>query len=184
MALDDILSAITQETDRRIAGAKTSSQERLVSMRQQGEQRLATKKQEINLQRQEKEKMMRAKADTHMSLARRNAILRKKQELLERCYNDVEKKLTALKPADLKKLLTACLSSIDGNGEIRPAAVHAKLLEEIVDAKRFKIGKPVDTSGGFIFVSDKSESDFTFKSLVHNRLRPETEVHVASTLFA
>lgn len=183
MALDDILSAITQETDKRITDAKDTHKKRLSSLREESERQLLRKKLEIDAQRKEKEKLMRAKAETYISLQQRNAILRKKQELLTRCYDEVKKELASLKPAGVEKLLKHFLQGIKSKGEIRPAKHHKELMEKIADEKHFTIGKPIDASGGFLFISNKEEFDFTFENLVDNYLRPKTEVQVSHSLF-
>lgn len=184
MAFEDILSAITQETDRRIAEAKDTHKQRIASMREQSERRLAQRKQEIAAQRGEKEQLMRAKAETHVALQRRNEILHKKRELLDRCYDDVKAALAKQKPAVIEKLLTHFLHNIKDKGDILPAKAHKDVLAKIADGKKFTIGKPIDAIGGFVFVSDAQEFDYTFENLIDNDLRPRTEVDVSHALFA
>jgi len=41
-----------------------------------------------------------------------------------------------------------------------------------------------DAKGGFVFISDTEEQDFTFENLIQNILRPRTELSIAHTLFA
>ena len=108
----------------------------------------------------------------------------KKQELLERCYGDVQKALAKSDSAALEAFLIDCLSGITGPGEIRPAAAHKALLEKVADKSRFTIGKPINAIGGFLFVSDKQEHDCTFERFVTGTLRPRTEVEVSRALFA
>lgn len=183
MAFDDILSAITQETDQRIADAKDAHAKHLSSLREESERRLLRKKTEIEGQLTQKKSAMRAKAEAHVALQRRNAALRKKQELLTRCYDDVKKELAGIKPAAAEKLLAQFLGTIKDKGEIRPSGHHKEIVRKIA-GDRFTIGKTVDSVGGFLFVSDTQERDFTFESLVDNHLRPLTEVQVSAALFS
>jgi len=184
MALDDILAAITKETDQRIAAAKEAYRTQLSAMREESDRRLLAKKQEFSNQCNEKEQQMRSKTRTHMSLYRRNSMLLKKQALLEQFYNDVAETISKEKSATLEKFLIACLDQIKEKGELHPTKSHAALLEKIADKKLFTIGKPIDALGGFIFTSETQERNCTFENLVKEQLRPATEVDVAASLFA
>ncbi|OGG92049.1 hypothetical protein A3H16_01390 [Candidatus Kaiserbacteria bacterium RIFCSPLOWO2_12_FULL_53_8] len=184
MAIDNILAAITQETDRRIAGAKEAHAKRIAMLRDESAQRIRTRKQEIDAQHKQEIDDLRLKAETHRSQQRRNGILNKKQELLERCYSDVQKALAKSDTATLGAFLVSCLKGISGAGEVRPVAAHKALLEKIADKSRFTIGKSIDAVGGFVFVSDKQEHDYTFERFVTATLRPQTEVEVSQALFA
>lgn len=184
MAIDDLLAAITDETDRRIAEAKEAHRAQLSSMREDSERRLLKKRQDLSDQCADKEKQMRAKADVHIALNRRNAILQKKQSLLESFYDDVVAQMAEEKPAALESFLKKCLDGIEGKGEIRPAKKHEALIKKLADGKQFTIGRAIDAAGGFTFVSDDQEYDFTFEHIVRLQVRPHTEVEVASVLFA
>ncbi len=184
MAIHDILAAITQETDRRIAAAKESHRTQMSTLREESDRRLLAKKQELASQCNKKEQQMRSKTRTHLALQRRNAVLQKKQTLLEQLYGSIAEAFAKEKPAVLEKFFENCLNHIKGNGEIRPAKEHAELIGKIADKKRFTIGKAVDALGGFIFVSDTQERDYTFEHLAREQLRPHTEVAVAASLFS
>lgn len=182
MALQDILAAITAEADKRIADARKAQQNRLTDIREKSEQHIAKRKQEIAMQKQEKQDQMLMKAQAHAQITKRNAELSKKQELLDAVYGDVVDHLCSLSGAELETFLKACLEQIQGSGTIRPSATHADLLKKL--AGNFTIGEPVEAKGGFVFVSEKQERDYTFEHLVHAYLRPATEVETANSLFA
>ncbi len=184
MALQDILDAITAEADQRIADARAAHQKRLSQLREESDRRLVKKKQDINAQREEKKRQMRLKADAAMAVDRRNALLARKRALLDAVYADMEAALAALPEARLRPLLDRCLDRIKGPGTIRPAAAHAPLLADLVKGRTgLTIGEPLDTSGGFLFVSDLEEHDETFAALIREQLRPRTEAAVAAALF-
>jgi len=184
MALDDILAAITKETDQRIATAKEAYRIQLSDMRKESDLNLLAKKQKFSNECNEKEQQMRSNMRTHFALHRRNAMLLKKHALLEQFYTNVAEAIAKERPAIVEKFLTACLDQIKEKGELHPAKNHAALLEKIADKKQFTIGKPIDALGGFIFTSETQERNCTIEYLVKEQLRPATEVDVASSLFA
>lgn len=184
MALQDILAAITADADHKIETARAEQQKALTAAREESERAIAKRKQEIAVQRQQKIDQMTAKAQTHAASHKRNALLAKKKELLDRAYAKAAEELCGISDADAEKLFRACLKMIKGKGEIHPSAKHEKLLKKICPSEQFRMKDSTDAKGGFLFVSDKEEQDFTFENLVENILRPRTELQIANTLFA
>ena len=183
MALQDILKAIVAEADQQIENERKVHQKKLTTAREQSEQRTAKRKQEIAVQKEKRKDQMRAKSQAHAQMIERNAELKKKQDLLDDLYGQVVKKLSDLPKPDVEEFLKKCIKSIKEKGEIRPSKAHAELLKKIAPSEKFKIGEHISSSGGFIFVSEKEEKDFTFEHLVSSYLRPKTEVEIANELF-
>jgi len=184
MALQDILDAISKQSDEHIALERSASQKRVSEMRETSERTIAKRKQEIAAQKEDRKLQMLRKSEAHSSMTQRNAELKKKQELLDSLYELAAKKLSAMPADKVEALLKRCVKSIKAKGEIRPSAKHKDLLQKIAPSEQFTMGETVDASGGFIFVSKKEEHDCTFEHLVAETLRPATEVETAHSLFS
>jgi len=183
MALQDILAAITAEADKRIENARSAHQRALTQLREESERNLAKKKQELAVQKQQKMNLLTTKAETHAISEKRNAVLGKKKELLDRVYDKAVTELASLSDSDTEKLLRACLKNIKVKGSIYPSAKHESLLKKICPSEQFKLEKATNAKGGFLFVSDKEEQDFTFENIVALITRPKTELAVSHILF-
>jgi len=90
MALQDILAAISAQADQKITEARTLHQKHLTQVREVSERNLAKKKQDIALQKEQRKAQLKAKAENHAVMIKRNALLKKKQELLDQMYNQVD----------------------------------------------------------------------------------------------
>ncbi|MDD3896267.1 MAG: hypothetical protein PHU04_00260 [Candidatus Peribacteraceae bacterium] len=186
MALSNILAAISAQADEQISQERSLHQKRISLMREESERRIAKRKQEIAGQKEERRKQLHMKAVSHSTMTRRNAELKKKQELLDTLYALVLQKLAALpsQEKEVETLLKKHLQTIKGNGEIRPSKAHETILRHIAPSERFAFGKPIESVGGFLFVSEREEHDCTFEHLVASYLRPQTEVEAAKALFS
>jgi len=114
MALQDILAAISAQADQKITEARTLHQKHLTQVREVSERNLAKKKQDIALQKEQRKAQLKAKAENHAVMIKRNALLKKKQELLDQMYNQVGEKLALLPEKKLEPLVRACLKSGTG----------------------------------------------------------------------
>ncbi len=184
MALQDILAAISAQADQQIQRARSEHHKQLTKMREQSERAIATKKQDIALQKEQRKAQLTAKAENHAAMYIRNAELSKKQELLDRTYDNVIAELSKLPDEDLKRLIESCLKGIKGKGAIHPAKKHESLLNKLADSSQLTIGESIDAKGGFKFISDTQEQDYTFEHLVSEVLRPKTELEISHLLFA
>lgn len=182
MAFQDILDSIRTHGDDLIAAARAEHRTLLADMRTASQETIAQMRGDVARQRDAKIAHMRTKAENHVTTHRRNAALSKKRELLSRLYASVLERLASLPDAEIEPLLRSCLAKIDGPGVIRPAKKHAKLLTNLVRAP-LTLGEEIDAAGGFLFVSDTTERDFRFESLVHDLLEPATELEALRTLF-
>ena len=182
MALADIIAAISAKADASIAAARKAHQQALSDLKDQATKSIDQNKQNIAMQKEAKKKQMRLKSEAHAQMIERNAELQKKQELLDQLYGAVVTELHNLSDSDKESLLKAFLAEISGAGEIRPAKCCEPILKKLVSGD-VTLGSTIDAAGGFIFTSDREEQDFTFEHIVATKLRPETEVETAKTLF-
>lgn len=183
MALQDILAAITAQADQRITDARTEHQRSLTQLREESERRIAKKKQELAVTKQERKKQLEAKAQAHALAQKRNAVLSAKKDLLDAVYGDAINELAKLSDKEIEPLLRACVKSISAKGAVHPSKKHAELLKKICPSEQFSMEEPTDAKGGFIFVSATQEQDFTFENLIEQNLRPQTELDVSKTIF-
>ena len=183
MALQDILKAIIAEADQQIESERKVHQKHLSTLKEQSEQRTAKRKQEIAVQKESRKDQMRAKSEAHAQMIERNAELKKKQELLDDLFGKVVTELGKMSDNEVEEFLNKCVKSIHAHGEILPSKAHADLLKRIAPSEKFKIGEPISASGGFIFISNKEEQDFTFEHLVSSYLKPKMEVEIANEIF-
>ena len=181
MAFQDILDAIIAQSDKQIEQARSAHQKTLTSLKEQSAQRTAGRKQDIAVQTDAKKKQLEAKAQAHGHMMNRNAVLRAKQTSIDSLYDDVLAKLLTLPEDKLKTLLEACLGKLPKEGTLMPSKQHEAAIKKI--AGGMTMGDSIDAQGGFIFVTDKQEYNFTFEHLVQTSLRPATEIEVAHSLF-
>lgn len=183
MALQDILDAISAQADQQIANARSTHQKAVTQKREASERSLAKRKQEVAAQKELKKQQLKSKTEAHAEALKRNAVLTKKQELLDRLFQKVTKELSATEEGQSEELMRVCLKKITLKGTIHPSEKHAKLLKKIAPSEQFTMGKETNAKGGFLFVSETQEYDFTFEHLVSEMLRPNTELDVSRELF-
>lgn len=182
MALQDILDAIVAEANRRIDEARSAHNRQQSDRKEQHRQAVSDLRQSLDQSKDEKMTQLKAKAESHAQNLVQNGTLREKQSILDDLYAETLSYLSSQSDNDLEPLVRGCLERITGEGTIRPAKKHVSLVEKLAKGKT--IGEPLDCMGGFVFESSKSDEDYTFETLVHQYLRPQTELHVSSQLFA
>jgi vacuolar-type H+-ATPase subunit E/Vma4 len=182
MPLQDILNAIVAQTDQKITEERSAHQKKLSAMREASERSLSTKKQDLALQKEKKKAQLHAKAEAHADAVLRNALLSKKRELLDQLYSKALTELSSLPDEKVEPLLATFLQKISAKGSIIPSDNHLKLLKKLVK-DGLQVEKPVKGAGGFLFVSNLQEQDFTFEHIVQEWLRPKTELNVSKKLF-
>lgn len=182
MAVQDILDAIIGQTDQQLAQAQAAHRQRMADLRDSTDRTIAKKRQDIGEQKELKKQQLRRKTEALAAGRRRHTILQTKQQLIDDVYTQVTAALAALPDAEIAPLFEACLRSIDGTGTIHPSSKHEQLLQRLA-GHRFTMGSVIPAAGGFRFVSDAQEKDCTLEMLIHNVLRPATELATAHALF-
>jgi vacuolar-type H+-ATPase subunit E/Vma4 len=182
MAIQDILGAIVEDADKRIAEVQSAHKKRMKEMRDESEQITQRKRQQIIDQRDQKKRQLKEKAESHARMLHSKAILSAKQDYMNKVYSEVLASLVNLPKDKLETLLKKCLGQIKSKGTIHAAKEHEALIKKYVP-EGCDMGKAIDAKGGFRFVSEKEEHDFTFEFIVNELLRPQTEVKVAHDIF-
>ncbi|MBM3231302.1 hypothetical protein FJZ28_03160 [Candidatus Peregrinibacteria bacterium] len=183
MALHDVLAAIIAESDRQIASLKAQHERAVADAKAKAKQELEHTTMDLQTKYTEKSLQMNRKARQLADQIRRNALLQCKRNTLDEVYKSVVDRLSAESDAALEPLFGALLSRLSG-GEIRPTKKHAALLKKLLgSAKGFTFGESIDAKGGFLCISKTREEDCRLETIVHDILRPHTELTVSTQLF-
>ncbi|MBT3293260.1 hypothetical protein HN512_03005 [Candidatus Peregrinibacteria bacterium] len=183
MPLQDILNAISAQADSQISETRSAHQKNISELREASERRLAKKKQELATQKEKKKIKLKAKAETHAEMHKKNVSLRKKRELLDKVYVAATAEICSLPDDKIEELIRNCLKQIEGKGSLYPSEKHASLLKKLAPSEQFSIEKPISAKGGFLFTSSEKEQNFTFEHLIQEWLRPRSEISISKELF-
>lgn len=183
MALTHIRQAITSEADATIKGLAADHAAAVQTLKDAHKQGLQHIRTTALQQKTQKLHQLRSRAEGHANMLTRHAVLQRKQEILNDLYLSVAESLAKMPEADLEKLLRQWMETLPEGGTILPAKPHAALLKKLCGSK-FELGDPILASGGFRYVGKKENRDCTFEFLVKEILRPETEIAIATQLFA
>lgn len=182
MALQDILQAITDEADTRISEAQAAHKKTMKEMKDQHDASLSAALSRIRQHKEQRKRQMRSRAEAQARMVSSHALLNRKRQLLDRLYDGVVEGLAKLPAAKADHLLAACIKRLRGKGTIHPSAAHGSHLKKLAGSA-FAMGEPVESAGGFRFVGDTEDHDYTFEFLAHRVLRPDTEIDAARRLF-
>jgi vacuolar-type H+-ATPase subunit E/Vma4 len=181
MAFHDILQALAADADSRVAAARKRQAESLAAARDAFELATADRLAGIRAECERKKKNMERQVTAHAHMSGRQAVMATKHRLMEKAYAAALEKLSTLDAARTEELLKRLLDRCPAGGTIRPAEPHAAIVKKLAAGR--DVGESVKAAGGFVHVSDSAERDCTYETLVHDILRPATELNVASTLF-
>ena len=112
----------------------------------------------------------------------RHAIVERKQQHLTGVYDKVIDSLASLPQAEIESFLQNCLKHIGMKGTIHPTQAHEAMLKKMVGSS-FTMGSVIPGKGGFRFSGATQDRDYTFEFLVHQVLKPATEMDAARSLF-
>lgn len=178
MAFHDILQHILEDAEARIATAKNDQRQRLATARVTNERETDAELARIRQTKEAKKIQMRERAESHSIMARRHAVLKKKQELIGKVYEEVLMQMESMPESQLEKFFAACLERVHGEGTVSASAKHEGILKKLIQNSSLKMGEPMKTNGGFIVSTETQNFDFSFPFLVQELLRPRTELEV------
>lgn len=178
MALNDILQHILEDAEARISAAKNDQHQRLATARVTNERETEAEIARIRQGKEAKKIQMRERAESHSIMARRHAILKKKQELIAQVYAEVLMQLSNAPEAKLEKFFEACLKRVHGEGTVHAAKAHEAIVKKLLKDTKLSMGDASHASGGFVVSTETEIHDFTFPFLIENILRPRTELEV------
>lgn len=181
MALSHILAAITAEADAAIAAATKAHAAAVKDMSDAHERSVSSIRSTVKHQKSERLHQLKKRAESHTDMMQRHAVLQRKQELLDEFYASATRALVALPAAETERLFTAWIGKLPSNGTIIPSKTHEAILKKLHGSHT--LAPAIHAAGGFRFVSEKEERDYTYEFLVKHLVRPETEIEVAGQLF-
>lgn len=184
-----------------IADAQTEAGRTLRSAERAAEQQLAKAREQIKAETERKTRDLQAELEANRNLelikvrsANGLEILSRKNEIVEKIFEDATKQFEQLPQDQYVALLERQLLSVDPNA---PGEVHAnprdlpllrdqvipKVNEQRRDGAKFSAAEqPIDVRGGFIFRSQRFELDNTLEAIVR-RLKETLAVEIATEIF-
>jgi vacuolar-type H+-ATPase subunit E/Vma4 len=162
MALADIIQAIKAQADREIAQIQQVTTRNKNTIRNTTDEELAAFEEDLRKKTEQQKVQLQKKAETQVQMERKKMLLREKRKALDYVYSAALKELQKLPAEQKKKIIDKLMKNVSGrDGKVQESK-----------------------DGGFVFVSAKTEEDFTFPHLIHTMLRPKTEIDVSAKLFA
>lgn len=183
---ENIINKILSDADARCAqilsDAEEVAQSTLRSARQDVEQNAAAMDKRIAAMRDERIRNALVNAEMDAKKYR----LQSKQQLVEKCYNEVYKRLAAMNGDDRLDLIGELLTKYAEDGEtVYVTSADAKNVTQLwLDGfdKRLKLAsKHIRADGGVVLEGDGYEKDLTLSRLVRY-LKEQTESDVAERL--
>lgn len=181
MAFNDILEAVTSAHREKLSALRAQHETEVARM----DASLADAEREavehFASECARKKKNMERQIVSHARMAGRLSILKAKKKQLDDVYAGVLKRLAAMPPKEAEDVLKKLIDACPEGGSLRPSSPHVALVTKLAGGRA--VGTPVDSVGGFVYESAMRERDCTFESLVHNVVRPATELAVSNALF-
>ncbi|MFN3301509.1 MAG: V-type ATP synthase subunit E [Patescibacteria group bacterium] len=185
MALDDILKKIEKETKEKIKKIKEEANLEIKKIEEKYQKEIEKKKNQILDQVKEETEKKIKHHQIKVLLETKNLILSKKQEILEKVYQEVLDRLSKLSDEEYLKLILILINKCPEDGQIIPAKNREKITQKAILESKKKITlskESLPIKGGFIFSSKKLEIDNSFENLI-KIIREKTEIEVAKILF-
>lgn len=183
MALSHILSAITAEVDAELSELRAAHAARMKQMEEKHQEQLAAMKTSIAQQKAQRMHQLKKRTEGHINMLTRHAVLQRKQELINELFQSVATGLAKLSDHDAERMLTHWIKTLPKGGTIIPSKKHEALIKKIV-GNAYVVAEAGSFAGGFQYIGEKVDRNYTFAFLVENILRPAFEIEAASKLFA
>jgi len=183
MSFKHLLQSIVTEADQRISDAKKAHMDRMHALEASHDRALDGIKKNAQDRLNERKRSLKEKAESLGRISASKLLLKTKNAEIDAVYDAVLEDLKKLDKAGLESFFKKALE-MAGEGTIRAAKEHEAILKKIA-GKNFEMGETLPKSeGGFIVATATKEWNFTFDFLVHQSLRPLTEIDAANALFA
>jgi len=187
MALDDIIQSILAEAKQGADKVKKQGIADIEALKKEFKEKANEEEKRIldSAQREADRSVAQAQ---FLAISRKKAgLLTKKQEILDKVYQQALEKLAKLPEADYQKLVASLIKKLDEpQGEVLPVKSKESLTKEALS----KSGQPyqlstetVSGAGGFVFRTKTMEIDNRFAVLI-DQVRENTEMEVSKILFS
>lgn len=188
MALDNILSTIEEETKRQVEAVEQDGLKQKENLQKTLDIDLEEKKQELikHVEYQAAKKV--SQANWEMSSQIRTALLKKKQQLLNKVFEDALSELANLSDDKYVALLVRLLNELpdlDDSAKIVPAKNKERLTLQAINKAGSNLSvkqESVNKYGGFLVETKDMTIDMTFESLIRS-YQSDHETDVAAKLF-
>ena len=186
MPLADINKAIMAEADKEIKAIKAEGEKKLEALKAEWAEKIKERQLKIIQDAQKKANQKIQQMQFKMQAQFQAEILKSKNEVINKAYNQASKKLGELSEKEYEDFMVKLIKKIDtAEGELISAQGKEKILKKALQKteKKFTISeKTTKDAGGFIFQSSKLEIDNTFSRLIAD-LRDQTILEVTKILF-
>ncbi len=187
MALVDIITLIERESsekaDSLLETAKTEAVSLVENATVVAKAEAASLEKDGKISRENFEK----RKSSEFARNERISVSTAQQEIVDSVFVSAQKELQKLSGDDLIAVFTTLLKKIDSDaGKVLVCGGKVSELESAVKAvkKDFTVSENNDScGGGFVFVGDGFEMDFSFTSLIEKELRPTKEGEIFKALF-
>lgn len=183
MALSHILSAITAESDAQLSELQATHAARMKQMEEKHQEQLSSMKATVTQQKTQRKHQLKKRTEGHIDMLTRHAVLQRKQELLNELFNGVATTLAKLSDQDAERMLTSWMKTLPKGGKLIPSKKHEALVKKIA-GNAYTVDAAGTFAGGFQYIGEKEDRNYTFEFLVEHVLRPSVEIEAASKLFA
>lgn len=186
MAFNDIKKTILNEAKINATKVIDDSKIQANQIESNWQDKISTRKKEIiNIANNRiQQKICQAQFKTQIDM--QDNILNKKNEIINQVFNSILEKLSTLSDNQYTALMQKYIEQLsDTQGVLMTNKNKKSLLEQAVkkSGKNISISnQTINSSGGFIFQSDKIDINYTFESLI-DELKHQHALTVAQMLF-
>lgn len=183
MALSHIFHAITAEAEAEMQALRLEHAAKMQAEETDQKRAIEHARHAITLKKTDRLRSLRSRAEGHVRMKTRHATLRRKQEILDAIYEKkVLSALRALPSTKTESMLKQWIDSIPEKGTILPSVSQESQIRKIC-GDRHVIGDVIDVAGGFRYIGPTQDREYTYEFLVHEILRPSTEIALAHKMF-
>jgi len=187
MALVDIITLIEREASEKAASLVEAAETEVKTLVSTAEEKAKIEASSLEEDGKNTRETLEKRKNSEFLRNERVAVSTAQQEIVDSIFTSVKDELQSLSGDDLTTVFVSLLKKIDvEKGEVKVCGGKKTELESAIKTakKDFTVSECAeDCDGGFIFVGDGFEMDFSFSALVEKELRPAQEGKIFKELF-
>ena len=186
MALSDIVAKILAQAKLEAEQVERDLKAEAAAIFTENEKKIAAMKEQLATKTADKVKQMKMKTKVLIDSEKQNAILNKKRDILQDLFRRSREEFCAMSPSEMQEILTAAFAKIpESSGTVLPAAGATAVVKSAMKnaGQNFSLGDEGDFEGGFIFMGEKVEIDFSFAAVFEKEVRPKLELEISQMIF-
>lgn len=187
MALSDIIQKIINDAQQEAEIIGKSAEAEVAEIMSKNNQKIDDLKKSIHLKTEDKTKEMIKKTTTLAEVERKNLLLAKKRKILTMVLQKSLEKFLDLPNGEMEKIFTSVLKNItEKEGHIYPAKDQIEIIKNALknSGRNFKIAEGKNFKGGFLFINENTEIDYSIQSIINKEVFPLVELEIAKVLFS